>query len=696
MSELDLDEYRRNILAEISDPENEEVTTDYPIERFTEYVVSLLAESGAALDMTIGHVERQFGAGLIHCDAWASDEGEGRLDLVVTDFSGLENPDPINKSRLETVCKRALRVIEFAKKTSLTELEPSSKTSDCISLITESLDKVSQLRLHYITDSTITTKERPELTAPTSMDLQIQTWDIVRLNRLQSSEREHEQIELDLMKRFGKGLPCLSMPGNNSEYSGYLAIIPGDWLADLYEEFGGRLMELNVRSFLQQRGKVNRGIRETILNEPSRFLAYNNGITATVESMKTRVTEAGQEIITHIYGLQIVNGGQTVASIHRSKKMDRCQRLNEVAVQAKISVVNPSLLDELVPKISRYSNTQNKVNEADFAANDSFHIEVERLSQTVWAPGQQYRWFYERARGQYQVAKNRSSQTPAGRKKFEAANPSRRKFVKTDLARYQNTWDQKPHIVGQGTQKNFVVYMTSVKKDKGMETPDVEFFKDLIAKAIIYKKAESIARKHAFPAYRANAVAYTVALLSNKTYGRMVLRNIWDRQETTPIVEQVLSDWMPVVRDRIIETAQGRNVTEWAKKEDCWKAVLELDLPIPEELENELSEGDHLPTVGAAAKQGKLKMTTEDRRNIATVMAVDSDVWWRINQWGQNGDVLNDFQCSLSITMAGYASGSWTKIPSVKQAKHAAGIVRKLKESGDFERVKNQDLVEEA
>jgi hypothetical protein len=550
---------------------------------------------------------------------------------------------------------------------------------------------VSQLRLHYLTDCIISTKEDPDLIAPEGMNLQLHKWDIVRLSRLQSSDQKHEPIELNLKKRFGQGLPCLSMAGNSIEYSGYLAIIPGEWLADLYEEFAGRLMELNVRSFLQQKGNVNKGIRRTILEEPSRFLAYNNGISATVERLETEVSDSGQEIITHMYGLQIVNGGQTVASIHRAKKADRCQHLDQVAVQAKITMVNQALLNELVPQISRFSNTQNKVNEADFAANDSFHVEIERLSQTVWAPGQQYKWFYERARGQYQVAKSRFSTTPARRRQFEVTNPSRRKFAKTDLARYQNAWDQKPHIVGLGAQKGFVHYMAHIKKDKDLQTPNADFFKDLISKTIIYKKAESIARKHAFPAYRANAVAYTVALLSNKTYGRLVLSNIWNRQEVTPIVEQVLYDWMPDVLGCITDTARGRNVTEWAKKEECWKAVQELDLPIPEELESELSEGDHLPTVGADARRGKISITTEDRKNIALVMGVDSDTWWKITKWGQSEGELSEFQCGLANTMAGYAAGTWTKVPSVKQAKHAARLISALQESGVLNILKDPD-----
>lgn len=692
MIDSSVQEFRYQLLSDISDPDNGNLSEEYPVERFTEYVTAMLSESGASFDLSIGHIERQFGAGSVRCDAWGADLSEGRLDLVVSDYFGVDNPESINKSDLESSLKRALRLLDFCKKTQLSEIEPSSKTYDCVSLIKESLGSIGQIRLHYLTDSEISLRGEPEIEGPAGIDLQIHKWDIIRLSRAQESDTNQERIEIDLVERFGRGLPCLSMPGNSDEYSGYLAILPGEWLADLYEEYAGRLMELNVRSFLQQKGKVNRGIRNTILNEPSRFLAYNNGISATVESLNVEKNESGQEVITSIRGLQIVNGGQTVASIHRAKKADRCPHLERVAVQAKITKVNPESLDELVPQISRYSNTQNKVNEADFAANDSFHVEIERLSQTVWAPGQQFKWFYERARGQYQVAKSRASTTPAKRRQFESINPSNRKFVKTDLARYQNAWAQLPYIVSRGAQKNFVHYMSKLKLDRKNETPDIDFYKDLIAKAIIFKKAESIARQHAFPAYRSNAVSYTVALLSHKTYGRIILKKIWDRQEVTQPINRVLYDWMPDVLDQIIETAEGKNITEWAKNEQCWNAVKEMELVIPEELESELSEGDHLPTVGSEARKGKITMTSEDRKNIAITMGLDGDSWWKITKWGQEKERLSDFQCSLATTMAGYALGGWVKVPSVKQAKHAAKIVLSLQEGGTLDSIINHGI----
>lgn len=383
-----------------------------------------------------------------------------------------------------------------------------------------------------------------------------------------------------------------------------------------------------------------------------------------------------------IRGLQIVNGGQTVASINRARKADRCEHLDKIAVQAKISVVKAGLLEELVPKISRFSNTQNTVNEADFASNDPFHIAIEKLSNSIWAPGEQTRWFYERARGQYEVSRNRVAGTSVAKRRiFDEQTPKKQKFTKTDLTKYYNCWEQKPDIVGLGAQKNFVNFMTHIAKDHSSFIPDENFYKDLIAKAIIYKAAEKIARKHKFPGYRANAVAYTVALVSFKTVGRLNLRAIWNRQAISEVLDELLHNWMPIVRDKIIETAGSRNVSEWAKKADCWSEIQLLDLTIPAEMENQLRAGDPLPTVGSAARKGKADLiSTIDRQNINRVIQHDADFWWKLGIWGRKSGMLKEIQINIILTIASYAAGEWEKIPSAKQSKHcvaALGIANK-------------------
>jgi len=346
-------------------------------------------------------------------------------------------------------------------------------------------------------------------------------------------------------------------------------------------------------------------------------------------------------------------------------------------VQAKISVVKAALLDELVPKISRYSNTQNTVNEADFASNDPFHVTIEKLANSIWAPGEQTRWFYERARGQYEVARNRIAGTSvAKRRKFDEQMPKNHKFAKTDLAKYYNCWEQKPEIVGRGTQKNFVDFMTHIAKDYPDFLPDEDFYKDLISKAIIYKAAEKVARQHKFPAYRANAVAYTIALVSFKTVGRLNLRSIWDRQALSEEQEKLIYNWMPIVWDKIVATAGSRNVTEWAKKEECWVEIQLLDLVIPVDIEEELKIGDPLPTVGRNAKNGNAaQLSTIDRQNINKVIQHDADFWWNLGVWGHKTGQLKEIQINIIHSIASYAAGDWEKIPSAKQSKHCVAAL---------------------
>ena len=680
---LEFEEFYRSIRSEINDETTESLAEGYRIDRFTQYFISQLAEFGISGDANICSVEKELGNAKAMTNAWYVDEEEGRLSLFVSDFRDSESVETAGKQDVEVAVARAARMYKYALKKKYEELEVSKCEYVMIRTIQEALDSISHISVTYLTDAQLKSTDDTKITVE-GIPVYASYWDIQRLYRLVSSGREYEPIEIDFERKFGKKITCLSMVSNSDEYEGYLSIIPGDMLASLYDEYGSRLMELNVRSFLQQRGKVNRGIRETILNEPQRFLAYNNGISATAEEITIERTPQGDLAIKTIKGLQIVNGGQTVASIHRSHKVDRCQHLDQLAVQAKISVVKATMLEELVPKISRYSNTQNTVNEADFASNDPFHIALEQLANSIWAPGEQTRWFYERARGQYEVARNRIAGTSAAKRRiFDDQTPKRQKFSKVDLAKFYNCWEQRPEVVGRGSQKNFVYFMTHIAKDHPGFEPDETFYKQLIAKAIIYKAAESIARKHKLAGYRANAIAYTIALVAFKTIGRVNLEAVWEKQEVSPSLYSLMDDWMPLVWSAIIETAGARNITEWAKKEECWSEIQLLDLTIPSALEEELREGDSLPTVGSKARKGKAnELSTLDRQNINRVVQQEADYWWQLGLWGKKTGALEEIQLSIVLTIASYAAGGWDKIPSHKQSKHAVAAINVAKERG--------------
>src|SRR5690606_25821405 len=153
----------------------------------------------------------------------------------------------------------------------------------------------------------------------------------------------------------------------------------------IYDLYGGRLLEQNVRTFLQATRGVNKGIRKTILEEPQMFFAYNNGISATAASANLEKI-GDQVLLKRLDNLQIVNGGQTTASIFNVMKRDNAANLEKVRVQMKLSVVKEDLVDMIVPKISLYANSQNKVSDADFFSNHPFHRRIEKFSRNVWAP----------------------------------------------------------------------------------------------------------------------------------------------------------------------------------------------------------------------------------------------------------------------------------------------------------------------
>lgn len=644
-------------------------------EAFTEVVLATLEDLGQLADMQICYFERRLGRGIGKVNAWGLDEENGQVTLVTTIFRGIGAPSSITRTELTQVIERAVRVFQEARRDWFSGMEPASASFDMMQRLYEVQDKVDRIRILVIGDGVISDIGKFDSNTE-GVEVQVDIWDLRRLFRADASGLPYEPIEIDLVQRLGYPLPCIASPESAADFVVYLAIIPGELLHQLYHEFGARLLELNVRSFLQARGKVNRGIRDTLKDQPSYFIAYNNGISATAEWVATRNTESGLAL-TSLRGLQVVNGGQTVASIHRAKDRDKLD-LSNVYVQAKLTVVKPEQVETLVPLISRYANTQNQVNEADFSANHPFHVKLQQLSLTVWVPGEQSKWFYERARGQYEVAQQREGTTQSKLQRFKQASPLNQRFDKVSLAKYVNSWRQLPHIVSQGGQKNFVAFMQQVNKDHGaLWEPDSSYYQCVIAQAIIYKHAERLARQHKFPGYRANAIAYTVAMASYRTAGRIDLDRIWNEQGLSNALANTLDNWMPDVYKAFVESAAGRNVTEWCKKEECWHHLQMLKLEVSVELENELMAGQLIPTKSSSAGDKNVDLlSAEDRENIARAMQISAEEWVRMSGWGAESHLLKPWQCGIATTLAAYAAAGWSRIPSDKQARQGVLIVR--------------------
>ncbi|MGP4113651.1 AIPR family protein [Streptomyces sp. 4N509B] len=569
----------------------------------------------------------------IEVHGYAVAESGETLDLFTTDFDLRPLVSKLTRTDAETKFRRLLTFVRRTRDGMRKDLDESHDVHDMCASLEKALTEVQRIRFFLLSTRVATSTEFP----PTTFDglpVSHEVWDLARLHRHATSGRMGEPIVVD----FDPPLPCVAVPSTEEDHSVVLTVISGQQLADLYAEYGTRLLELNVRSFLQARGTVNSGIRRTLLNAPGRFLAYNNGVTATASRVDLVWGPDGTVTgIRRVHGLQIVNGGQTTASLHYAATRDRAD-LSDVSVQMKLTEVAPERLAEIVPKISEYSNTQNRVTLVDFSSNHEYHVAFQRITRSLWAPaadgsGQETHWFYERARGQYtdELAKAR---TPARQREFKRLNPSRQKFTKSDLAKFVNSWDQLPHLVSRGAQKNFSHFMLRID-----ETPphvDVQYCQRVIAMAILFRAIDRIAAAHGAGSHKSFVTTHTMARLSRATNRRIDLDRVWREQRVSPVLEEAVDELCPRVMGVVANPREGVHAGEWAKKEACWITVSEIPWRVPRSLAEELR--------GTPLDQEELGRGDTHESAPAEVALVPASEWFAVEQWAKQTRSLDPWQ----------------------------------------------------
>jgi hypothetical protein len=399
MTEIDFfTDFTQGILARSGAEEN------FTRSIFLDHMCSLLETEGVITGYDLTEHKMTAGRRGQAVDAWSFDEDRSCLTLILADFRASETMESLTKTEVENGFKQLRNFVSSVSDVAfVSSLEESDPVSGLAWLLHDSPDSIEKVQLIIVSNALMSSRmaELPANAAgkyQTSYDI----WDFGRLYRTEMSGKTREDVEISFEHLDGGGLPCLPAYTGNDIMKSYLMVMPGKILAELYDKHGERLLEQNVRTFLQFRGKINKGIRNTIINEPQMFFSYNNGISATADAVSSNYDDTR---IQTVRNLQIVNGGQTTASIFSAQKKEKAD-LDKIYVQIKLSVITPDIVEEVVPKISEYSNTQNKVNATDFFSNTPFHLRIEELSRRLWAPApegsiQQTHWFYERARGQY-------------------------------------------------------------------------------------------------------------------------------------------------------------------------------------------------------------------------------------------------------------------------------------------------------
>lgn len=567
---VSLEEFHQNLVQTIlSDTQSRGLTKS---KSFFENVCKELVEIA---ELTRNYTEAEYTKRGMEVYGYDYDERE-ILALITQVFFQEESIQTLNLEEIETKFKRLKTFLTKCAQLLHKEMEEGYEHYSMAYAIYQFLEqgKINKIRLLLISDGKAT-RNLKEIPNEYFKDIEIEhrVIDIEYLYKIYASQNASGDFEVELK------IPALKVD-SFKDYESYLAVMDANTLVGIYDKYGQRLLERNIRTFLQFRGNVNKGLRNTIESVPHKFFAYNNGITAVASGVEIDM----QGNITKIQNFQIVNGGQTASAIYASYKNAKSD-ISSVYVQMKLSVViNEKDQDSFVVKVAEYANTQNKVNKSDFFSNSPFHKEFKDYSRRVWAPaigGSQRRthWFYERVRGEY--LNEQAYLTQAQKNKFQLENPKNQVIDKTFLAKSEMAWLQKPHIVSKGAQDGFSEFakeITSRLEKDALHITEM-YFKEAVAKIIIFKALEKLVSNAGWydGGYRAQIVAYALSYLSyylTKTNQHLNFLLIWENQCVNDNLLEVLNVIAQNIYKSIINPPEGNaNVGQWCKKELCWKSI---------------------------------------------------------------------------------------------------------------------------
>lgn len=659
-----------------------DVGEDFKESQFFEKSMEYLLDDGIVEDFTYLPFQK---IGM-KIDGYELIEDRSILNLFICDFEDDYELQTLTQSDIELNIKRLTKFLtQSLEKKFYDELEETSPGYAISYFLYNNQKRFESINIILVSNKQLSNRVK-NLPSNTIIDYKVtyDIWEIKRFFDIESSKNKKETLEIDFEADFDTLIPSLPAHVSSSPYHSYLCVINGEVLSKLYERFGARLLESNVRSFLQFRAKINKGIRKTINEDPSMFFAYNNGLTATAEDIE--ITSDNK--IKKLKNFQIVNGGQTTASLFNTMKIDKVS-LSDIFVQMKLTIINDDQVNTVVPNISRFANTQNKVNDADFFSNDIFHIRMEEKSRRIWAPAKvgelkKSKWFYERARGQY--LEIQSKLTDAKKREFKEINPKQQLFSKTDLAKFLMVWENKPYIVSRGAQKNFVEFGNIIvprwnKNDR--EFNDM-YFMHTIAKIIIFKTCDSLVYKESwYGGYKANIVAYTLSTFSyllEKEKLSIDFSKIWKEQKIGNYFEKEIKIISKLINEYITSTPENfTNVSEWCKKELCWTKLKDIinhteDILLSDTFKKHMITKEELDYENKESK--KEQKIDNEMEMLKKLYKFTPEQWKEIQDWGiEKKQLIPEEIKFLNLIPSG-------KYPSDKQSKKIVQILSKLEEEG--------------
>lgn len=540
---------------------------------FLKYVFKNLESiDGDELDIC----EEEFSQLNSNIDAYYYDEESSTYNLYIAIYNDHIGEQVISKELFNETYNKIKKFVEMVVTGKYINYDESSFTYEIANSIHASL-KNSEIIVNIISNYIIETPlKKDDIEEINNIFVSFRTYDLLDLEN-KFKQLNNTNFELNCMETFDEDLNALRIT-TTPDFDVYLCSMKGIHLARLYKEDNIRLLEQNVRSYLKRTARVNAGILETIKNNPEQFVSYNNGIAAVATGVSIDKFSSSNNLfkIQKIMNFQIVNGGQTTATLYECFKDKLIENLNNINVPVKLTVVkNVSNAEYLIRNISVFSNTQTAIKKSDPPSNLPYYVSMKKLSRGCLSQdssGNSYICYFERTSGEYDTEFRRNN----GTKRFTISNPKDKKFTKIELAVAINCWEQIPHKVCEGKEKNFAFFNDMVKNQ--LFDPNEEYFKNAYATIVLFRKLDKLAKKMKLT-YKSNVVSYALSYLSYIYEKRLDLTDIWNNKDISESLKEIATEVLLKVH-KIIENTPPEHpeARMWARKEKCWNLVKSIKI----------------------------------------------------------------------------------------------------------------------
>ncbi len=701
---MEIEDYRKQFMEQLRFDAEHEGTA--PETQFIEKSLEILEETGDVSDaMPISIEIRGKRNRLMAFDAYAYDEADGALIMIACDFSNeIDNVQALTNSRIEELYVRMRNFIEESVDGRMSDYCDDSDSA--LSIAKEIKEKIGKGRLDWeimrfkfviLSNSTLS-KQVKDIRRDDFLErpVMLNIWTLERFFQAYTSNTS-EIIEFDTSEFGCDGIQCLKAQiGEAADYDAYLGIVPGSFLAKTYLKYGSKLLQGNVRAFLSIRGKVNKGIRDTIINSPQNFFTYNNGIAVVARSVK--FSPDGTKIV-HMRDPQIINGGQTTASLANAiiKKEKTADDMTNLFVPMKLTVLNienemsedeVERYNEITKKISQCANSQNAVSDADFFSNHPFHVMMEKLSLKTMAPpinGNPFQtiWYYERSRGKWE--QDQMKLTLAQRAQFVSKHPKNQVLKKEKLAKCLNSFAMNPHEVCQSSAINFKRFANTIDDiyEKSRDSINETYFKKCVCCVIVFDKLDSIINKadwYPKGGNKAQIVPYSIAKLMSllPKHTDLDWTSIWKNQTMYHALATELESIAHKIHLFLMNEADGGLVRTLCRKPDTWKKCKEYKIELSEHFIASLVSLEETKAEEKAAKRAH-KFNSDVDLSVE-IFKLGPDYWNRVYTAVAKEAVLPYGELSFISSIADYLKLG--KLPTNRQCKQLLKIIEKIENKG--------------